>query len=265
MSKFCTKCGATLDDNAAFCTSCGTKFNTANAAQPAANESGSFIDKVKSNANMESIKGLQSNPNFTKYVGIGAVAIAVIIVICILVSVLTGGYMKPIEKLWDGIADKDGELYMEAYHELELKSERKKYDLSTKEQVKNYKDEAKTLYRMLKDEYGSDLKIKVKIEEKEKIDKDDLKDYEELLQYVWDKKSIKVTKGYEVDAVVEIKGDDDKDEEDTSYVVLKVNGDWCIAPYEVEDVADKLERYKDKEDGDSDDISDFLSDSDFDF
>ena len=118
MSKFCTKCGASIEDNSSFCTSCGAKFDAAPAASTASADSNdSILDKFKANANVETIKGLQSNPNFKKYVGIGVVAIAAIIIICILVSVLSGGYMKPIENYFEGIVKKDAETFMEAYHE----------------------------------------------------------------------------------------------------------------------------------------------------
>lgn len=234
MSKFCTKCGATLEDNAAFCTACGTKFDVAPATAEKADDNASILDKFKANANAEGIKKLQANPNFTKYVGIGVVAIAAIIIICILCSILGSGWKKPIKNYFKGIEEKDGETYMSAYHEIELKQERKANDWSTKEQEKSYKNSAKFQYNALKKEYGSDLKISVKFDDKEKIDKDDLKDYEEALEHNWDKK-LKIAKGYIVEGEVKIKGDDDKDTEDFEFYVLKIDGDWAIvSEYDLE-------------------------------
>ena len=247
MSKFCTKCGASIEDNSSFCTSCGAKFDAAPAASTASADSNdSILDKFKANANVETIKGLQSNPNFKKYVGIGVVAIAVIIIICILVSVLSGGYMKPIENYFEGIEKKDAETFMEAYHEYQLKYEKKNYcDGSADELEDGYKSAVKTFYNSLKEEYGSDLKISVSVEDKEKIDKDDLKDYEEFLQENWDKKSLEVTKGYEVEVEVTIKGDDDKDSDTSDFVVLKIDGDWCICEFSLDYVQDALDDVQD--------------------
>lgn len=230
MAKFCTKCGASLDENASFCTSCGAKFNTAPASQPAANTNSNetILDKFKANANAEGIKKLTANPNFTKYVGIGAVAVVALILIIILCSVFSGGYVKPVEKMYKSIANKDGELLMECYSEYEIDYMADRYDMSKKDIQKYYKESAKTLYEFLKEEYGRDFKIKVSVEDKEKIEKSDLKDIEEILQIKFDKKKLEVSKGYILDCDFEIKGDDDEGTESDEILVLKIDGEWCI-------------------------------------
>lgn len=230
MSKFCTKCGATLDDNAAFCTTCGAKFDVAPAAEKA-DDNATILDKFKANANAEGIKKLQANPNFKKYVGIGVVAIAAIIIICILCSVLGGGWKKPVEKYFKSIVKEDGALMMEAYHEYDIKDEKKTlYDNSASAQKKAYKNEVKNMNKYLDEvgEYGKDIKISVKIEEKEELDEDELKDIEKIIEKSWDKKRLEVTKGYTVEGITKIKGDDDKGEEEFEAIVLKVDGDWCL-------------------------------------
>ena len=256
MSKFCTKCGATLDDNAAFCTTCGTKFNVAASAPAKDDSNATILDKFKANANAEGLKKLQANPKFTMYVGIGAAAIAAIIILVLVFSLFGGAWKKPIENYYKGIEKKDGEIFMSAYHELQLKSEKKKYDWSASEQEKEYKSSAKGIYSYLKEEYGNGIKLSVKYEDKEKIDKDDLKDYEEFLQLKWDKKSLEVTKGYEVEGIVKVKGDDDKDELDFDYVVLKIDGDWAIVDYDYDYVKEYLDEQKDKDKDDDDDDMD---------
>lgn len=231
MAKFCTKCGASLEDNASFCTSCGAKFEAEPVAQavieqPQANET--ILDKFKANANAEGIKKLTANPNFTKYAGIGAVALVVLILIIILCSVFSGGYAKPVEKMYKAVQNKDGDLMMECYSEYEIDYMADRYDMSKKDIQKYYKESAKTLYDFIKEEYGRDFKIKVSVEDKEKIDKDDLKDIEEILQIKFDKKKLEVTKGYVLDCDFEIKGDDDEDTESEEVLVLKIDGEWCI-------------------------------------
>lgn len=233
MAKFCTKCGASLDENASFCTSCGAKFYDSTApAQPAAEKvadaNESVLDKFKANANAESIKKLTENPNFKKYVGLGAICVVALILIIVLCSMLTGGYAKPVENMFEAIQKKDGELMMESYSEYEVDYKAEAYDMSKKEVSKYYKEIAKGSYDLVKEEYGRDFKIKVSIEDKEKIEKDDLKDIEEILQIKFDKKKLEVTKGYVLDCDIEIKGDDDEDTESGEFLVLKIDGEWCI-------------------------------------
>lgn len=234
MSKFCTKCGATLDDNAAFCTTCGAKFDTA-APAAKADENASIIDKVKANANAEGIKSLSANPNFTKYLGIGVVAVVAIIILCILISVLSSGWKTPIKKYFKAIEEKDGEIYMETIHETSLKNTKKAYDWTNKEQKEYYDESVESTYDYLEEEYGKKLKISYKIIDKEELEDDDLKDYEDLLEDSWDEKSLDVSKGYEVDVEVKVKGNDDDDDSiDGEFVVLKVDGDWCLVSKSVE-------------------------------
>ncbi|MBE6837749.1 MAG: zinc ribbon domain-containing protein [Ruminococcus sp.] len=234
MSKFCTKCGATLEDNAAFCTTCGAKFETAPAAEANADNT-TLLEKFKANANAEGIKKLQANPNFTKYVGIGVVVIAAIIIICIIASVLGNGWKKPLNNYFKAIEEKDGEILMSVYHEYDLKYEKKEvYDKSEKDMKKAYKERVKNYYDFLDEglEYGGDLKLSVKIDDADELDEDDLKDWEKELEKSWDKKRLEVTKGYEVDGVIKVKGDDDKGEEEFEAYVVKVDGDWCLVGIE---------------------------------
>ena len=157
-------------------------------------------------------------------------------------SYLSDDYMKPIENYFEGIEKNDGELMMEAYHEYQLNYEKKNYhDGSADELEDSYKSGVKTLYNLLKEEFGSDLTISVSVEDKEKIDKGYLKDYEEYLQEKWDTKSLEVTEGYEVEVKVTVKGDDDKDSDSSDFVVLKVDGDWCMCDISPDDVQDALD------------------------
>ena len=236
MSKFCTKCGATLEDNAAFCTLCGEKFETAAEAAPAANNGEeTILDKFKANANAEGIKKLTGNPNFAKYVGIGAAVLALIIVIAILSSILGSGYKKPVKNIFEGIKKEDGEILMKAYHETELKNQKDANEMTNKEQKEGYEEIAKAQYKYWEEEYGKKLKISYKIVDEEKMDKDDLKDLEKTLEELWDEKSLDVSKAYELDVEVKVKGKDDDDVLEGEFVVAKVEGDWCIVSSSVED------------------------------
>lgn len=229
MSKFCTKCGATLEDNAAFCTLCGEKFDTAAEAAPAANNGEeTILDKFKANANAEGIKKLKENPNFAKFVGIGAAALALIIIIAILSSILGSGYKKPVKNLFKGLEDGDAKSLMKAMHEIQIDNMKDASDMTKKELEDELDDMLEEIHDLMEDEYGKKFKISYKIVDEDKLDKDDLKDLEDELEDDWDEKKLKVTKAYELDIEYEIKGKDDDDAKEMSLTVAKVNGDWCL-------------------------------------
>ena len=43
-----------------------------------------------------------------------------------------------------------------------------------------------------------------------------------------DDSKIKITKGYEVDVKIKVKGDDESKNQEVTLNVYKINGDWCI-------------------------------------
>ena len=92
MAKFCTSCGAQLDDNATFCTSCGAQLGSAPSAAPqpgvpqgnagaafqnAAAQAGGAVkdgfNKAKESLSMENIKNLKTNPNKTTIIVLGGI------------------------------------------------------------------------------------------------------------------------------------------------------------------------------------------------
>lgn len=270
MSKFCTKCGATLDDNASFCTTCGAKFETApqTANTANANENATILEKFKANANADGVKKLTSNPNFSKYVGLGAVALVAIILIVVLCSLFTAGYKKTLNKYYDAVEEKDGALLMECYSEYELDFVAERRDIKKKDLEKTYKATAKSSYEYYKEEYGRDFKIKYKVADKEKVEKSDLKDMEEYLQLKFDKKKLKVSKAYLLDLEVTIKGDDDEDTEDVEVYVLKIDGKWCISDYvdpdmDIAKALERLEKLNKDDDKTAVDIDDYLNIDDY--
>lgn len=189
MSKFCTTCGAQLDDSATFCTSCGAAQqeqpkqaeNTAAAGEAGKNSFSGIMDKVnvdavKDSLSMENIKGLKTNPNKGTLIALGCIAVVAILIIVLICNLLFGGaYKKPITNMLKGMEKADGSLIVKALPKCEV------------------------------DYY-----------EEEYIDKSDKYD------------NVEVTKGYKVKVEMKIKGDDDEDENKTTFTVAKVDGDWVI-------------------------------------
>lgn len=243
MSKFCTKCGAAMDDNATFCTACGNKMGApAPAANAPANNDGAAaadtpLDQMKEKS-MQAINNFKNDPNRNTYIGIVAVVIVVILLIVLIASMFGGGYKGALKDYFKSICKKDGELYMECtmpdklidYMEDEM-------DVDKDDLEKQYNKTVKNVYSDLKDDFGSDPKISFKITDKEKADKDDREEAEEGLEYMLgDDIKWKIGAAYNLDLELTIKGDDDKEDEiEATAVIMKLNGDWVVASFECDD------------------------------
>lgn len=236
MAKFCTKCGAQLDDGTVFCTVCGEKLDanvnnqTAQAVtnQPADQGDKSMLDSFKENVNMETVKNFKNNPNFNLIVGAGVVVVAAIVVIALLVSLIGGGgYKGAISDYFNAIENADGKKLMNTYPKFAIKA--MEDDLDDDEDIKDYfNDRADGLQDSLKEEYGKIKSISYKITDKDELSDKRLKLLKTAIKSQFDTKKVKVTKGYEVELDVKIKGKDSKDTVTYEGVVVKANGDWFV-------------------------------------
>lgn len=253
MSKFCTTCGAQLEDSATFCTSCGASQDAqpkqtsaaASAADSVKNTFNDIKDKVdvgaiKDSLTMDNIKSLKTNPNKNTIIALSCVAVVAIIVIVLVFSLLFGGgYKKPVDKAFKGMAKADASAWMASLPKCQVEFMEEKVEDS--DAYSNY-DNAEELYEEmvekmqegLEEEFGEDIKISYSVEKKKSLSDKKLKDIRDTLKDSYDAKGIKVTKGYKLDLEVKIKGDDYDDEEDMDVTVAKVDGDWCIVGGDLE-------------------------------
>ena len=106
----------------------------------------------------------------------------------------------------------------------------KEYDSDDKDDLK---ETLENKLEDLEDAYGKNVKISYKIIHKEKIDKDDLEDFQDKLRDAYDdakKSQTKVSSGYKLSVLVTIKGKDDSNTyTDESVYVYKVGGTWCTS------------------------------------
>ena len=204
MAKFCTKCGASLDNNAAFCTACGA-----------------IVDNKSNFVNL--------NKKRTALMLSGILA-GIIIMVLILSALFGGGYKSAISNYFEGFEDADAEKFMKSmpkcqveYLEKSLK-DYDKYD-SFKEYFQYIIEEA---LDEAEDKYGDDISISYEINNKKDLSDKELRDIRKRLKSNYQDNDVDVTKGYEVEITVKIKGDDDSEKEDSTLKVAKVDGDWCI-------------------------------------
>lgn len=263
MSKFCVNCGARLEDEAVFCTSCGAQQPSAqqdnaqqgfggqnpqggmnmdnftaaasNMAQSAGQAvkntfDGVTFDSVKNSMSMDNIKNVGKTKNKNTIIGLAAVAVVVIILIALIFGVfVTPGYEKPIDTYCKAIEKGDGELYAKAMPEY-LNDFNEEYMSDKYDSVSEYYED-ETLEMMtdlLEDEYGDNIKISYKIMKKKDLKKKDLSDAEERIEDTYDEE-VDISKGYKLKVKMKIKGSDDKDDDNTWMYVYKIDGKWCTS------------------------------------
>lgn len=210
MSKFCGSCGSQIADNATFCPNCGASAANAPAPTPApaATQQTPYVQPTAAPA----------QNNNSKMIGIALVGVVVLVLIFVLFgSLFGGGYKKPIAKMCKGLEKEDWKIYSEC-----LPKDQKKAIGN-----KRGKDIIKKAVEFMEDEYGKNIKISYKVTDKEKLDKDDIDDLEDNFKKRYDKK-IKISKAYELEVKLTIKGKDDKDSDEVDFVVAKVDGKWVI-------------------------------------
>lgn len=203
----CEKCGKENAEGMKFCEDCGAPLGAQNI--PSVNDIKEMV--------ME---------NKEKAIGLAAIVVIVIAIICLLSG---GGYKKPIKNMIK--AANTGKVTYA------LKS-------MPKQVQKEYKDDDDMLERIEenlenskkadKKEFGDNVKYSVEILDKIKIEKEDLEDVEdefgeqfEEAEYVEDADDVKVTKGYKVAVKQVTKGKKKKEVDYDTVYVYKVNGKWC--------------------------------------
>lgn len=214
MAKFCSKCGNELKEGARFCSVCGNPVKQVQSAQSAATAAGTNEERQGVSSQQQgftaqdmqyqqmagSAAPVKKNKNLW-LLAIPAAILVILLVIFGIKAVLSPAYLKPVK-------------YMEkAFNKQDI-------DLMKKAVPDDIVDYMFDL--------DSDYKITIKVTDKEKIAK---KDLEETLiddYYVLDSIAEDAKAGYILEAEATLKQDGEKDTQDITLVVVKVDGKWVI-------------------------------------
>ena len=168
--KFCGQCGSAVPDDAMACPNCGSMLGGAPA--PAKR---SFLDKLKEQKKLVA--------------GVVAALVVLILAIAILPG-LFGSYKTPVKQSVASMNAKKLDLErnfvgsMGGFGKSELKQIYK--ILSSSDNFKDYKEDREDTFEDslddVKDEFGKNWKVSYKIEDKDKLDKDDLKDAKDAIK-----------------------------------------------------------------------------------
>ncbi len=224
MSKFCEFCGAQMEDNASVCPGCNATASGANATVNTTEVNNASVtgNVENNNANIGTVESAVSStatastPNKNKIVPMIIAGFAALVFLSIVVSVLGSGFKKPLDNFAKGFNKEDAKYIMKAYPEVYLDDYIDEDDIE---------DSLEEVLEELEDKYGKNIKLKFKVTDKEKVDKDDLEDMEEYYEDVVDD-TVKISRGYELEVDVTIKGKKRDKTKEMDIVVLKIDGKW---------------------------------------
>ncbi len=218
MSKFCGNCGTMMDDSAVICGNCGSALPETQAPAKKANPLSGVVDGVK-------------NGNKSNLIKVGIAVVALVVVIVLISSLFSGGSDKIIKKFIKAYDKENPEAIVKivAPYIVDLA------DKAHEDLEDAFEEEIEEFYDYMEEELDTDkFSIKYKIEEKEEWDKDDLEDYVDEMKYGLEFYDIdfdddKLTKGYEYEVAVTVKGGGDDEKVDLFVTVVKYDGKWYLA------------------------------------
>lgn len=206
----------------AFCKFCGKEIPEGNKCDCAESQSAAVAPAPGAGSAVSEANAQQPS-NKAAIVLAAALVIILVIIIALVSSIAGGGYKEPVNQFEKALNKSDGERLAECMFTDDVLEELDDDD---------YDDLSKTLEWMIElaeEEYGKNVKFSIKIEDKEKIDKKDLEDYEESYNEQYDS-DMKFSKGYELEGTIKVKGKDGKDEEDIELTVFKIKGEgWKLS------------------------------------
>ena len=224
---FCSKCGAKLEDGTKFCATCGAVQDVQETAAPAqeAPEAAPTAEK----------KPVKVDNKMVGLIAMGVVAIAAIVLICVIGSALFGGgYKKPLKTLKKAVNSQSTDV--DDVLDVLPKFVGNAYDDALglvkdidKDMVKDVEDgiadALEGMYDGLEETYGKNVKVSYEIKDKEKLDKDDCEDiaeaYSSIVETVEDTIGIDLTDTKDLEDMVDEYEDELEDMDVSSKQIKK--------------------------------------------
>lgn len=229
MSKFCRQCGAQLEDDAVKCEACGAEIKPAEETvqQPADAQAQADAPGAENGEN--------ANPNppapkklSTRNIAIIAAAAVVVIVVLIVALTAGGGYKSAINNYIDvmikGQVNKLDKLAPQAYWDYYEDT----YDMDIDDLERDAEDVVDTVIDLLEDEYGDNVRVSYKVTKEDKLTDSKLNEIREGVNDRYELARKSVTEGYDIDADITVKGDDDEMTSETSAYIVKIDGGWYL-------------------------------------
>ncbi len=161
---------------------------------------------------------------------------AVAALIVLLVMSAGGGYKKPVEQFVKSFNECDGELLVEAMcTEKMLRYFDKEDDMEYEDVCDEFEDMIDDVIDDWEYDYGDNVKLSVQFGDKYELDEEEIEEIED--EYRDDGYRVRIDKAYELECNLAIKGEDDKDDEDFDFIVIKVEDEgWKLYVGSLDDV-----------------------------
>lgn len=250
MSKLCSNCGFSMEDNDRFCPVCGTAVASEVPAEPAPVEEPVVAENPaepqktpytppykpypQPSAQSTPVAPKKKNP-LKKIITIVITLLIVGVIGFVAFFVMDNfglfgnfTYKGAIKNCFDvvyyGKTNHLEDLAPDEYWDYMEEENDFDFDDYQEQADKNYANRVENL----EEEYGDDYKVKYKITSKSEISKSKLKKIAKALKESYDIKSSKVTKGYKLRLELTISGSEDDSEEKSTIYALKISGKWYI-------------------------------------
>lgn len=228
---FCKNCGKELPENGVC--ECGATATPVEEVKEVKEEAVKAAETVATNvsdtvsANNAPASTGGTDVKMLAIIG-GAAVVGLIIIIALFSVLFGGGYKKPVEKYFKSIQKADMDKYISVFPEEVAEDLEDEID-DKDEYDGDFEDYLDDEYLdALEEDYGRNIKFKVKFEEKDEVKNRDIKVFEKLVD-------ADISKAYEVEFTLTVKGKEDDDELDYIAYVGKVDGEgWrlLMPPYE---------------------------------
>ncbi len=230
MDSFCTNCGTPIPEGAVKCASCGKEFVQEQNQQPT-QEQQPVQEQPQSGDPQSAQTPIAPEKKITKpmlYGIIAGAAAVVILFIIIIVSVAGNNYKKAIDNYMDvwvyGKDDKIEKLAPKEYWDY-LEEE---LDTDIQDKIDEFEAIYDFIADTLEEDYGKNIKVRYKITDKKDLSEKKLTTLRDNLKDNFDIAKKSVTKAYQVEAEVTLKGSDDEDTKDIDFIIVKIGSDWYI-------------------------------------
>lgn len=159
-----------------------------------------------------------------------AFAAAVFLAIIIVPAIVGGSaYKMPVKNFVRAFNEGDGKLLTDTIAtEKMIAYLEKEADMDYDDMCDEMEGMIDEILKSWEEDYGDDLRLSVKFEDKDELDKDDI---DELEEYYKEQENIKVKieEAYELECVMTLVGEDDDDDEDVNMIVIKVRDEgWKL-------------------------------------
>lgn len=170
--------------------------------------------------------------NFKKLLIPGIALLVVVALVIGAFAIFGSAYKRPIDDQMDMLVGKASKTQVKRMYPTEVwEYYEEEWDMDFEDQYEEYEDGVDDIQDELEDEYGKNVKVSYKVTDKDEWDEDDLDELRDRLHDTYGIKKKSIKKAFEVEVDMTIKGSEDKDNEETTFDVVKIGNTWYLLTF----------------------------------